>query len=230
MDDLVKRNDLYYKKFTDVPFTGEVSGLENGKFKNGKRNGKWLSYYETGQLSFKENYKDGELDGLFESYRKTGQLHYSWIFKDGVKEGLYQEYNEDGSLQKTETYKDGEKLKNGVVLESDFLSFKTYRDGILDGPSEVYYKNRNLHMKGQFKNGIETGLHESYHKNGRLSISGYYNNKAWKTGLWVWYYDDGKISSKQNYTDGKKDGIFEFYYTDGSLKYRNTWKDGVKIK
>ena len=30
MDDLVWRDDLYYKKFTNVPFTGEVSGLENG--------------------------------------------------------------------------------------------------------------------------------------------------------------------------------------------------------
>ena len=26
MDDLVERNDLYYKKFTNVPFTGEISG------------------------------------------------------------------------------------------------------------------------------------------------------------------------------------------------------------
>ena len=44
MDDLVKRNDLYYKKFTNIPFTGEISGMWkgnvwNGKFKNGKKNG-----------------------------------------------------------------------------------------------------------------------------------------------------------------------------------------------
>ena len=29
MDDLVERNDLYYKKFTDVPFTGEVINIDN---------------------------------------------------------------------------------------------------------------------------------------------------------------------------------------------------------
>ena len=33
LDDLVMRNNLYYKKFTDVPFTGEIFGLENGRFK-----------------------------------------------------------------------------------------------------------------------------------------------------------------------------------------------------
>ena len=35
MDDLVERDDLYYKKFTNVPFTGEISRIESGKFKNG---------------------------------------------------------------------------------------------------------------------------------------------------------------------------------------------------
>ena len=35
MDDLVLRNDLWYQKFTDIPFTGEVSGLVNGTIKTG---------------------------------------------------------------------------------------------------------------------------------------------------------------------------------------------------
>jgi hypothetical protein len=30
MDDLVKRDGLHYKKFTDVPFTGEVTGKKQG--------------------------------------------------------------------------------------------------------------------------------------------------------------------------------------------------------
>ena len=84
MDDLVKRNDLYYKKFTDVPFTGKVTGQWDGQIKNGKRKGSWIKYYENGQLRVKENYKDGNPDGLWEYF------------------------NEDGSLTRTETYKDGE--------------------------------------------------------------------------------------------------------------------------
>lgn len=37
MENLVVREGLWYKKFTDVPFTGEVEGLNQGKFKNGNR-------------------------------------------------------------------------------------------------------------------------------------------------------------------------------------------------
>ena len=35
-EDLVKRNGLFYNKFTDVPFSGKVSGKRQGSIKNGK--------------------------------------------------------------------------------------------------------------------------------------------------------------------------------------------------
>jgi hypothetical protein len=35
-NDLVERDGLYYKKFTEVPFTGEVTGKYQGKIKDGK--------------------------------------------------------------------------------------------------------------------------------------------------------------------------------------------------
>ena len=48
MDDLVETNGLYYKKFTDVPFDGEVTGKEQGAFRDGKRNGPWVGCDEDG--------------------------------------------------------------------------------------------------------------------------------------------------------------------------------------
>lgn len=40
MDDLVQREGLYYKKFTDVPFTGVVDkGLYRGLIKEGQMEG-----------------------------------------------------------------------------------------------------------------------------------------------------------------------------------------------
>ena len=33
MDDLVKREGIYYQKFTDVPFTRKVTGKEKESFK-----------------------------------------------------------------------------------------------------------------------------------------------------------------------------------------------------
>ena len=69
LDDLVRRDGLYFKKFTDVPFTGEVNeGLERGRFEDGKKDGPWVRYWDNGQLFYKETYKDGEPDGPWVRY------------------------------------------------------------------------------------------------------------------------------------------------------------------
>ena len=37
LDDLVIRNNTYYEKFSDKPFSGKISGDLVGKFKKGKK-------------------------------------------------------------------------------------------------------------------------------------------------------------------------------------------------
>ena len=86
MDDLVERNDLYYKKFTDTPFTGEVSGQGNGYIENGKKDGYWVTYHENGQLKAKGTFKDEKWDGLWEWYYDNGRLAKKGTYKDGVKQ------------------------------------------------------------------------------------------------------------------------------------------------
>ena len=63
IDNLVVRDSLYYKKFSDVPFSGKVTGIEQGSFKNGKKEGPWESYHPNGQLSYTGTWKDGEFAG-----------------------------------------------------------------------------------------------------------------------------------------------------------------------
>ncbi|MDB9958253.1 hypothetical protein OAD42_04115 [Oceanospirillaceae bacterium] len=87
IDDLVLRDGLYYEKSTDVPFNGNITGLEQGSFKNGKKEGVWLWYWSNGQLSSKGNYNNGMYDGDWVGYRKDGTLVKEWTgtFKNGVK-------------------------------------------------------------------------------------------------------------------------------------------------
>ena len=74
MDDLAERDGLYYKKFTETPFTGKVTGEEQGSIENGKRDGAWVEYFESGQLRFEGKYKNGLKDGEWFSYYKKGLL------------------------------------------------------------------------------------------------------------------------------------------------------------
>jgi len=68
MNDLVYRDGLFYKKFSEVPFSGETTGDSQGTIKNGKKEGAWVTYHPNGQLKSKGNFKNGKTDG-------------SWVYK-----------------------------------------------------------------------------------------------------------------------------------------------------
>ena len=90
IDELVKRDGLFYKKNSEIPFSGEVTGQYQGSYKNGKAEGPWIFYYPNGQLFSKGNYKNALQDG-------------PWIT-----------YNIDGTVnsEETGTYKNGKKVSN----------------------------------------------------------------------------------------------------------------------
>ena len=112
LDDLVKRNGLYFKKFSDTPFTGKVTGQSQGSYKNGKQEGAWISYHSNGQLFFKGNYKNGKREGPWVGYHENGQLSSKGDYKNGKKEGAWVSYTYDGTVIKhlTGTYKNDEKV------------------------------------------------------------------------------------------------------------------------
>lgn len=114
MGDLVERDGLYYKKFSDVPFTGEIEGRVQGRFKNGKEEGLWIEYWSKGQLFSKGEYKNGEREGPWISYWDNGQLMEKGDFKNGKMEGSWVNYDDDGTLLKdfSGVWKDGVKISD----------------------------------------------------------------------------------------------------------------------
>ena len=63
-ENLVKRNGLYYEKFTDTPFSGHVKGKKKGRIKDGKKDGIWRSYYKNGRLEHQIVWRNGKTYGM----------------------------------------------------------------------------------------------------------------------------------------------------------------------
>ena len=132
MDDLVTRDGIHYKKFSDVPFTGKVNGNYQGFLRNGRIVGPWLHFDINGQLSWKGSFNDnGKREGAWIELRVTlpfskGGKVENWhegSYKNGEKEGYWHEYyltiSSDGTTLKkttepafTGTYKDGRKISD----------------------------------------------------------------------------------------------------------------------
>lgn len=87
LKDLVKLGGLYYKPFTEVPFTGKITGRTRGSLKNGKKHGPWIYYHDNGKLSEKGTYKNGKKEGLWFWFKKDGAVlgPFTGTFKDGRK-------------------------------------------------------------------------------------------------------------------------------------------------
>ena len=121
MNDLTERGGLYFKKSSEIPFTGELEGRYQGKMVNGKREGLWLTYSPDGNLWFKKTYVEGIIDGISYMYHMNGQLRSKSIYDMGVELST-EEYNKKGKLRfKLEFEKD----KNGKMLSGK----KTFHDG-----------------------------------------------------------------------------------------------------
>ena len=114
LGDLVEREGIYYQKFTDVPFTGEVTGQEQGSFKNGKRDGAWVGYNEDGQLWYEGKFKSGKQEGASVGYHDNGWGMFKGNYISGNQEGAWVGYYADGTVNKegTGTFKDGVKISD----------------------------------------------------------------------------------------------------------------------
>ena len=131
--ELVERDGLYYEKFTDVPYTGKVTGEEQGSFRNGEREGTCVSYWENGQLSFKENYKNGQREGTWVGYFENGQLSFKENYKNGKEEGEYISYWGDGRLLTKGNFKNGKATGAWVGYLKDGTVFKDWTGTFKDG-------------------------------------------------------------------------------------------------
>lgn len=134
MDDLVQREGLYYQKFTDVPFTGEVDeGLKRGSIINGKKEGSWKNYHSNGQLNRSGTYINGEEEGYWFFYHSNGILFAEGEIKNGENQGLWSYYDtENGNLLARGLFKDS--LRQGWW---EFFN----EDGTLDYEATGTYKN-----------------------------------------------------------------------------------------
>ncbi len=162
MDELVQRNDLYYKQFTNVPFSGGVSGKDNGRIKGGKREGPWVSYHTNGQLMLTTKYEDGERDGLLFAYHDNGQLRLTTKYEDGEKDGPEVWYWANAQLRAKGNYKDGKKdgLWFNNYKSGKLKSQGNYKDGKKDGYWFVEYESGRYKYKGTCLNGKASSFSE----------------------------------------------------------------------
>ncbi|GEM_PF-2483824 len=242
-------NDVYNGLYTTwyengkIKITGNYSN-GNGKYSSGKKIGKWLEYYENGNLKsekilgYNNDIENSDLS-FGKYYSENGKLIYE---KDSLGGNRYIVITYDTAISKiiseinylfvkktTGTY-DYNYYKNGketeYYLNGNKKSETNYLEGYKIGDYREWYESANIKCEGQYFNNYFGGKWIYYYANGNKEIEMMYSN-GMKQGQQVNYYTNGNVKSEGNNIKDLKDSIWNYYKEDGTLDYMEEYKRGI---
>jgi len=258
-----------------------INGLENGLSKTYDRNGwvTQLTEYKNGFVVSREkvNYTDrnGDRQGRWVTFWDNGNLHQDGTYRDGRKHGYFKIYNRKGDLLTVEKYDNGDLLIDArevaeVDIRTDYypdgkvktvagfrngkpegirreydrsgkvIAAYTYENGVLTGEGIIddqmqkngewksYYPGGTLQSKGEYRNGKRVGPWFFYYKEGTVQQQGNYNDRGNYEGEWKWFYETGALLRVEHFIDGREEGLMQEFDPEGNIVVSGTYSDGLQ--
>ena len=168
-----------------------------GRYKAGKKEGPWTTWYPTGAPEEKGNYKDNIKVGKWSFYHKEGNKIREGMMVNGLEEGEWQEWLHTGQKWKKSTY------VKGVRQGKDELACVAE-----NGTWQVDHKERT---EGCLRYGFETIIRNKfYYETGTLKRSETYNLKGQQTGEVIEYHPTGEVLMKGMWVNGMPNGTVTY--------------------
>jgi antitoxin component YwqK of YwqJK toxin-antitoxin module len=99
----------------------------------------------------------------------------------------------------------------------------------LTGTVVSFHDNHRVGSRKNYRDGELDGLTELFHNNGQLWVRQNYKDGE-LNGLWEWFDRNGQLSSRTNYRDGLQDGLREEFSVNGNLIRTMTFRNGEVIE
>ncbi len=205
-----------------------------GNYKEGKKEGQWLTYFPGGELAVREFYVDGLREGPYFEFDIEGNVLAEATAKKGQFDGVFKSFSLPNVPLQTGNYKNGVKVgpwksffPGTKITEAEEL----YDDfGNRIGEWNYYYETGRLARKERYENNVAVGVWEEYFPNKEIS-----KRKTYVLGVpegdYVENHSSGKPSVQGQYEGGAKVGVWKNFYPDGQLyalgEYKNDLKTGL---
>jgi antitoxin component YwqK of YwqJK toxin-antitoxin module len=230
------RGGVHYKKNSQKPYTGKEIHInpEGNKsettYKDGKPDGKAITWSKTGEKIREMVFKDGKKDGKSIIWYMNGHKFSETIYKDGWLDGKATSWHENGQKKLESTYKRGKKV--GLWIEWHYNGQKkiegTYEDGKQTGKWTSWYKNGKKMEEMIFKDGWLDGKATSWHENGRKASETTYKHGMPDGTRTSWRFD-GQKWKEGTYIDGKLNGLYTGWHMNGQKMIEGTYKDNMEV-
>lgn len=217
----------------------------NGKYVDGKQEGKWTFWHENGKIQSEQYYKDGLEDGVWTWYDENGTKTKEGGYLKGAYHGKWSFYYPSGALQEEDLFV--ENRRQGIST-TYYENGQKYGEGNFErdheqGPWTYWYDDGVKMSEGEFDEGLKKGTWKEYFPNGQIySESLVKDSTTYIMSLWnengeqlvkdgngtsITYYDTKQKSAEGKIKGGLKDGLWSFWYPDGKLKEQGNFKDGT---
>ena len=184
----------------------------------GKPDKYWITYYLNGVKKSEGNRRNFLLDSLWVFYDEKGDTTEKINFVLGKKNGYYYRYN----------------VKNVVNAGSvNFIESKElYVNDKKEGLSYYYFDNERIKEIVNYKNGKRSGSGKEFDSDGKV-ITLYefyndymidrqyvnrYNNKGLKQGIWLDFYENGKVKNEKVFVNDTLNGYSNDFNERGDVE------------
>ena len=181
LDKTLAINQTHSSTYADKNYTGKFKQFHtNGQiytywfFKDGKKEGKCIAYYDDGKKCSEINYTEGRREGLVKEWYENGNMKVEMIYVNDIKEGESTQYYESGEVRKKCTYKNNK-------LEGDYL---------------IFNENGKLRTSFEIVNGKKHGLKKTY-QDGKLKSEQKFANDVPDANV-KYYMTDKELESYCN--------------------------------
>lgn len=179
-----------------------------GRFIDGQPTGEFRYYYPGGKLKAVSMFSENGKRSSTVSYYKNGLKMASGCYLNEKKDSIWQFFNEyDGGL----------------------VSSETYKNGIREGVSKIFYADGSVSETFNYKNGLKSGLWEQFYLDGKLKLRGSFVNGE-KQGSLTIFYNSGQAMISGHYLAGHQDGTWNYYTEKGELTKQELYDKGTLIK
>jgi|SRR5690554_1445321 len=174
-----------------------------GFFRDDKPIGKWIRYYEGGQIKARIEYVGLSDSAVAVLYDQFGRKMAEGSYLKEKREGVWQIFSENRKISE-ETYVKGRRhgTSRKYYPSGEVLEVTEWANGIQEGTHKILYKNGNPFLQCKYTGGKRNGLCVSYKENGRVELEAYYTNNL-RDGEWKYYDNNGGLSYTLEYKNGK---------------------------
>lgn len=195
----------------------------------GNKTGRWLSFYDNGQLKLDEYYLNNKRDGYSKTYSKDGLLQsVSFYRQDSLVQNSAQfqqdlDNDEEGTISESTSYDSS----NAYPPTKEIL--------IKEQPAENELTKSKvaINKDGKWVNGKPSGKWTYYYPCGKVMQTGEYDRFGLATGEWSFYSESGMLIRSEHYFRGKNEGLYMEFDETGKVVasglYSNNLKDSTWV-